>query len=249
MWSPSTGGCAPPPTNFAPIADSAARRLFTDDAIIDDLARLRGEQQADGGWVVDFASASPAAILECRSYTTVQARTQAPQRRASGRRLILDRGLRPHVLCALRFEGGRTRTHPKVGDPRRTITGPTSATEVARMLVSVFVRRLQEGRTYDDFRRAWYPDEGFGVPARVLSGVSPSDPRDVLNIGFVDLAGASLDEVLRRIAANEQKRHDRIAEVLEATTFRSMFDLVADDDFTAAPRPFEPRGEGLLRLQ
>ena len=36
------------------------------------------------------------------------------------------------------------------------------------MIGVVFVRRLREGKTYDDFRAAWYPDEGFGVPARVL---------------------------------------------------------------------------------
>jgi hypothetical protein len=50
----------------------------------------------------------------------------------------------------------------------------------------VFVRRLREGKTYEDFRAAWYPDEGFGVPARVLAGATLVDPRTIVTVGFVD---------------------------------------------------------------
>jgi hypothetical protein len=42
---------------------------------------------------------------------------------------------------------------------------------------AVFVRRLREGKTYADFVEAWYPDTGFGVPARILSGPGVADPR------------------------------------------------------------------------
>ena len=48
------------------------------------------------------------------------------------------------------------------------------------MLGVVFVRRLREGKTYADFVDAWYPDSGFGVPARILSGPGVADPREVL---------------------------------------------------------------------
>jgi hypothetical protein len=32
------------------------------------------------------------------------------------------------------------------------------------MIVSVLIRRLREGKTYADFRAAWKPDKGFGIP-------------------------------------------------------------------------------------
>jgi hypothetical protein len=32
------------------------------------------------------------------------------------------------------------------------------------MIVSVFVRRLKPGATFQDFMREWEADEGFGVP-------------------------------------------------------------------------------------
>jgi hypothetical protein len=32
------------------------------------------------------------------------------------------------------------------------------------MIVSVFRRRLKEGKTFDDFLEAWEADKGFGCP-------------------------------------------------------------------------------------
>jgi len=61
------------PLQFAPAPDRPARSLFTPEVIAADLERLAGLQQPDGGWVVDFASYSPAAALEWRGYATVEA--------------------------------------------------------------------------------------------------------------------------------------------------------------------------------
>lgn len=61
------------PLDFSPRPGSPVRRLFSADAVAADLDRLTGLQQADGGWLVDFESASPAAALEWRGYATVAA--------------------------------------------------------------------------------------------------------------------------------------------------------------------------------
>jgi len=45
------------------------------------------------------------------------------------------------------------------------------------MIVSVFVRRLKPGATFQDFVREWEADEGFGLPTRVLNAQSLTDPR------------------------------------------------------------------------
>src|SRR5262249_46835776 len=84
------------------------------------------------------------------------------------------------------------------------------------MIGVVFVRRLREGKTYDDFRAAWYPDEGFGVPARVLAGATLDDPRTIVTVGFVDADPADLEDLGARISANEATRHDRIDAVIES---------------------------------
>jgi hypothetical protein len=61
------------PLDFAPRADTTARRLFTEEVIAAELERLARRQQDDGGWTVDFESSSPAAALEWRGYATVAA--------------------------------------------------------------------------------------------------------------------------------------------------------------------------------
>jgi hypothetical protein len=57
--------------DLAPRHDGAARRLFDSRTVEHELARLAAAQQPDGGWTVDFESASPAAALEWRAYATV----------------------------------------------------------------------------------------------------------------------------------------------------------------------------------
>ena len=65
------------------------------------------------------------------------------------------------------------------------------------MIVSVFVRRLKEGRTYEEFVAEWEADRGFGVPTRVFTAQSLEDPRDVITIGFVAVSAEEVDRDLR----------------------------------------------------
>jgi hypothetical protein len=59
------------PLDIAPRPDRPSRGLFADGVIAADLDRLANLQQDDGGWVIDFVSASPAGALEWRGHTTV----------------------------------------------------------------------------------------------------------------------------------------------------------------------------------
>lgn len=61
------------PLDIAPTPGRPARTLYDADVIAAELSRLSAEQQDDGGWLVDFASYSPAAALEWRGYRTVAA--------------------------------------------------------------------------------------------------------------------------------------------------------------------------------
>ena len=73
---PVTGGLEEEvmrPLDFAPEPDRPVRQLFTDRLIAEELERLAGKQQEDGGWPLEFAAYSPAAALEWRGYLTVRA--------------------------------------------------------------------------------------------------------------------------------------------------------------------------------
>lgn len=116
------------------------------------------------------------------------------------------------------------------------------------MIVSVFVRRLKQGCTFEDFVRAWEADQGFGVPTRVFNAQSLDDPRDVISIGFVDVATDQLQEGLAGARAPEAVRHERIDAVIEATSLRRMYELKTEHDFTLDPRAIDiGSSESLLR--
>lgn len=104
------------------------------------------------------------------------------------------------------------------------------------MIVSVFVRRLKEGRAFADFVAEWEADEGFGVPTRVFNAQSLDDPRDVISIGFVDIGVEELRRGLAEVAEQESVRHERIDTVVESTTLRCMYELHTEHDFTSVPR-------------
>jgi hypothetical protein len=107
------------------------------------------------------------------------------------------------------------------------------------VIVSVFVRRLKEGRTFEEFLAEWEADRGFGVPTRVFNAPSIDDPRDVITIGFVDISLEALEAGLAAVAALEAVRHDRIDTVIESTALRRMFEVRSEHDFTAEPRAIE----------
>ena len=102
------------------------------------------------------------------------------------------------------------------------------------MFVSVLVRRLRPGKTYDDFVAAWYPDKGFGFPGRgPILARNVADEREILAVGFVDLPDrVALDDALTRVAQQEAARHDRIDAVIESTELRGIYEVVDEFDFS-----------------
>ena len=60
-----------------------------------------------------------------------------------------------------------------------------------------------------------------------------NDPAEILAYGLVDLPDrASLDRELARVARQESMRHDRLADVIESTTVRGIFELTHSFDFS-----------------
>ena len=97
------------------------------------------------------------------------------------------------------------------------------------MLIAVLVRRLREGVTFAEFQRAWEPPAGeFGRPTRLVHAQRIDDPRELVTIGFSDVPAEQLEGELARIAEVERARHEQIAEVIDETRFRGIYEVVAD---------------------
>ena len=100
------------------------------------------------------------------------------------------------------------------------------------MLVSVLIRRLKQGATYDQFREAWTADQGFGVLVRVLNARSVDDEAEIVSVGLVDLPRSELAAFLDQVADSEARRHDRIAQVIESTVHKGIYEILDDDDLS-----------------
>lgn len=46
--------------------------------------------------------------------------------------------------------------------------------------VAILSRRLKEGKTYEDFRKAWYHTVGFGTANRMLTVINTLYPRETI---------------------------------------------------------------------
>jgi len=115
------------------------------------------------------------------------------------------------------------------------------------MLISVLVRRLKPGKTYEDFLDAWYPDKGFGFGGRgPILARNVDDDREIVAVALMDLKRDELPAAMERIAAQESVRHDRIAEVIESTALRGIYEVADEFDFStdetvAGGRPAQER--------
>ncbi len=113
--------------------------------------------------------------------------------------------------------------------------------------VSILTRRLKEGKTYEDFRRAWFHTTGFGTAgketdgnsARLLTFINIFDPREVIVLGFTT---TTLEGLRTALDIDVKVRGENpLDEVIEPAIGRSFALQVADDDFsTVGNIPYNP---------
>ena len=113
--------------------------------------------------------------------------------------------------------------------------------------VSILTRRLKEGKTYEDFRRAWFHTTGFGVrgkevegsSARLLTFINIFDPREVIVLGFTT---TTLEQLKDALDIDVKVRGENpLDEVIEPEIGRKFCAQIAEDDFSAAGDiPYRP---------
>lgn len=109
--------------------------------------------------------------------------------------------------------------------------------------VAIVTRRLRAGKSYADFRQAWYHKTGFGTPSRLYTMVNAADPREITVIGFIQ---SSLAEFAASAKIDVAERLDSaLDDVVEPAIGRSFGLLIAEDDFSGSgPIPYRPPSIG-----
>jgi predicted NBD/HSP70 family sugar kinase len=99
------------------------------------------------------------------------------------------------------------------------------------MFISVLTRKLRKGKTYDEFRKAWYHTVGYGMPTKLYSAINVFDPREVIVVGLGEIKPGQDPEQLIQIEVKERLEHPLEA-VIEPEIGRTFGIVVSEDDFS-----------------
>ena len=97
--------------------------------------------------------------------------------------------------------------------------------------VSIVRRTLREGKTYEEFREAWFHHVGFGTTNRMLTFLNVANPREVVVIGLTEV---SLERAAELISIDERERQEHpLDHIIEPEIDRIFGVLISEDDFSA----------------
>ncbi len=94
------------------------------------------------------------------------------------------------------------------------------------MIVALTVRRLKPG-TFEQFRRAWEPDEWPEQWERAYHVRNVDDENEVISFGFFN---GTLDELqrTRQTGPSEDERRRRMAEFVESTGADGIYEVIEE---------------------
>ena len=102
---------------------------------------------------------------------------------------------------------------------------------MSQVSVAILKRRLRDGKTYEDFRRAWYHKVGFGVANKMLTVLNAADPREIIVIALTETTEGQARQLMAIDAA--ERGRNPLDEVIEPEIERAFGVLIAEDDFSA----------------
>jgi hypothetical protein len=107
------------------------------------------------------------------------------------------------------------------------------------MLVSILVRRLRPGVTFEQFQAAWLAEPGYmsapghvGAPVRVTHARRVDDDREIVSYAFLDMTREQLREATAGMAEAERLRHDRLDAVVEGTVVKGIYEVIDVTELT-----------------
>jgi hypothetical protein len=101
------------------------------------------------------------------------------------------------------------------------------------IVVSILTRRLREGKTYEDFRKAWYHTVGYGSPGKLYTAINAFNQREIVVIAFGEIKPGI--DPMKMIQIEVKERLDNpLDAVIEPEIRRTFGILVSEDDFSSA---------------
>jgi hypothetical protein len=101
--------------------------------------------------------------------------------------------------------------------------------------VAIIHRTIKKGKTFNDYRKAWFHTHGFGMPIKMHTVINALNPREIITIAMSD----ELDDktFLKKYskALNidiKERSTNPLDDVIEKTIVRHFGVVAAEDDFS-----------------
>lgn len=104
--------------------------------------------------------------------------------------------------------------------------------------VTIIHRRLREGKTFDDYRKAWFHATGFGAPTTMYTVVNAFDPRELISVavgGDEDGGFEEMESKMRSILQIDLKERNAspLDDIVEENIVRHFGLVISEDDFSS----------------
>ncbi|MBM4141831.1 MAG: ROK family protein [Nitrospira sp.] len=105
--------------------------------------------------------------------------------------------------------------------------------------ITVIHRRLREGKTFDDYRKAWFHATGFGAPTTMYTVVNAFDPRELISVAIGGGGGGDFEEMKSKMKSIleidlKERNASPLDDIVEASIVRHFGLVIAEDDFSSA---------------
>lgn len=105
--------------------------------------------------------------------------------------------------------------------------------------ITIIHRRLREGKTFDDYRKAWFHATGFGTPTTMYTVVNAFDPRELISVAVGGGGGSTFEEMMSKIKSIldtdlQERNASPLDDIVEETIVRHFGLVIAEDDFSPA---------------
>jgi hypothetical protein len=112
--------------------------------------------------------------------------------------------------------------------------------------VAIIHRRIREGKTFDDYRKAWFHASGFGAPTTMYSVVNAFDPKEIISVAVGGGDGGTFEETKAKMRSIldidvEERNASPLDDIVEKSIVRHFGFVIAEDDFSpAGPLKYVP---------
>ena len=105
--------------------------------------------------------------------------------------------------------------------------------------ITIIHRRLREGKTFDDYRKAWFHATGFGGPTTMYTVVNTFDPRELISVAVGGGGGGDFEEMKSKMKSIlnidlKERNASPLDDIVEESIVRHFGLVIAEDDFSPA---------------